>query len=63
MNLQHEKIDSLCEKLQLLGICHNYLKISDESAKEESTYTSFLEKILEAEWKTRQKRRQTTLTR
>jgi DNA replication protein DnaC len=63
MNLQHEKIDILCEKLQLLGISRNYLKISDESAKEESTYASFLEKILDAEWKMRQTRRQTTLTR
>lgn len=62
MNLLHEKIDILCEKLQLLGISHNYLKISDEAAQEESTFTSFLEKILTAEWKMRQTRRQTALT-
>lgn len=63
MNLQHEKIDSLCAKLQLQGISQSYLKLSDEAAKEESTFTTFLERVLDSEWKMRNTRKQRTLTR
>jgi len=45
MNLQHEKIDALCDKLQLQGISQNYLKISAEAAKEETTFAAFLESV------------------
>lgn len=63
MNLLHEKIENLCEKLQLQGVSQDYLKLSDEAAKEESTFTTFLEKVLDAEWKMRNARKQRTLTR
>ena len=63
MNLQHEKIEALCEQLQLLGISQNYLKICEEAAKEEYTFAGVLEKLLDIEWKTRQVRKKTTLTR
>jgi DNA replication protein DnaC len=63
MNLQHEKIDALCDKLQLQGISQNYLKISAEAAKEETTFAAFLEKLLEVEWQMRNVRKRRTLTR
>lgn len=63
MNLQQEKIENLCEKLQLIGIENHFQNLAAEAAKKEQTFTDFLEKILEAELLARQKRRQTTLTR
>lgn len=63
MNLQHEKIEMLCEKLQLPGVLTNYLQLSEEAAKKESTFASFLERLLNEEWKSRQGRRQRMLTR
>lgn len=54
MNLQNEKIQYLCERLNLLGILENYTIIAQEFAKKDGTYTSFLEKILQAEQNVRE---------
>ena len=49
MNLQHEKIQDLCQQLKLEGIQNAYSSISQECAKEEMSFTDCIEKLLKAE--------------
>jgi DNA replication protein DnaC len=63
MNLQNEKIQYLCEKLNLLGILENYHIISQEFAKKEETYCSFLETLLQIEQNIRDSRSRAMVTK
>ncbi|MFP3013110.1 MAG: hypothetical protein ACEY3D_09610 [Rickettsia sp.] len=47
MNLQHQRIEELCRFLNLVQISENYLDIAQSSSKEDSSYTDFLESILD----------------
>lgn len=53
MNLQHERIDNLCQQLELNGVLQSYSNIAQNSANNNESYTDFLEKILEEEWSIR----------
>ena len=53
MNLQHERIDSFCQQLELNGVLQSYSNIAQNSANNNESYTDFLEKILEEEWSIR----------
>ena len=53
MNLQHEKIQDLCQQLKLEGIQNAYSSISQECAKEEMSFTDCIEKLLKAEQEVR----------
>lgn len=63
MNLQHERILSLCEALNLPFIAQGYAALAQTAARRESGYSDFLEELLKAEQAGRQVRRQNTLTR
>ena len=53
MNLQHEKIQSLCQELKLEGIQSSYSSICQKCAKEEESFVGCLEQLLRAERQTR----------
>jgi DNA replication protein DnaC len=53
MNLQHERIDNFCQQLELNGVLQSYSNIAQNSANNNESYTDFLEKILEEEWRIR----------
>jgi DNA replication protein DnaC len=53
MNLQHERIDNFCQQLELNGVLQTYSNIAQNSANNNESYTDFLEKILEEEWRIR----------
>lgn len=53
MNLQHERIDNFCQQLELNGVLQSYSNIAQNSANNNQSYTDFLEKILEEEWRIR----------
>lgn len=63
MNLQDERITELCQGLQLTTLMRDYPAASQEAAKNESSYTDFLEELLRREWEGRQGRRRETLCR
>lgn len=49
MSLQNERIQTICEQLALPGILSCYSHMAQNAAKEEETYTDFLEKVLAEE--------------
>ena len=63
MNLQHERLVSLCETLSLPFIAQSYASASQEAAKQETAYSDFLEGLLRTEAAGRQVRKQSMLTR
>lgn len=63
MNLQHERIEDLCQKLNLIGIENQFQSLASEAVKEDKSYVDFLEQVLQSEYLARQTRRQNTLTR
>lgn len=63
MNLQHERLLSLCETLSLPFIAQGYASASQEAAKQETAYSDFLEGLLRTEAAGRQIRKQSMLTR
>lgn len=63
MNLQNERIEAICENLHLMSVAQNYSDIAQIATKEESSYASFLEKVLQAEVSLRQSRSRAMLTR
>lgn len=63
MNLQYERMQSLCETLNLPFIAQGYAVASQEAAEQETAYSDFLEGLLKAEAAGRQVRKQSMLTR
>ena len=62
MNLQHERMLSLCETLTLPFVAQAYLIASQEAAQKETAYSDFLEGLIKAEGAGRNMRKQTMLT-
>lgn len=46
MNLQHERIQTLCESLNLPFIAQGYPVAAQQAAQQESAYSDFLENLL-----------------
>ncbi len=63
MNLQHERILTLCESLNLPCVAQSYPAAAQQAALAETAYSDFLEELLKAEAQGRNVRKQTILTR
>jgi DNA replication protein DnaC len=63
MNLQHERMNNLCETLNLPFVAQGYASAAQEAAQEGMAYSDFLEELLKAEAAGRQVRKQNILTR
>lgn len=63
MNLQHERMQSLCEHLNLPFIAQAYPAAAQDAAQQETPYSDFLEQLLKTEAAGRNVRKQTILTR
>jgi DNA replication protein DnaC len=63
MNLQHERLQILCEGLNLPMIAQGYAAASQQAAANQTAYSDYLEGLLKAEAASREIRKQTTLTR
>ena len=63
MNLQHERVVSLCETLNLPFIAQGYAAVAQEAARRGTAYSDFLEALLKAEEAGRRVRKQSMLTR
>jgi DNA replication protein DnaC len=63
MNLQHERMLTLCEMLNLPFVAQAYPVAAQDAAQQETTYSDFLEELLRAEAAGRNVRKQTMLTR
>ena len=63
MNLQHERMLSLCETLSLPFVAQGYAVASQDAAEKETAYSDFLEGLLRTEAAGRQVRKQSLLTR
>lgn len=63
MNLQHERIVELCDRLALCAIADQYATLADQSSKSDAAYSDFLLSLLEAEAAVRQARSRETLVR
>ena len=49
MNLQQERIDDLCAQIGFKGLPNHYITLCQVAAKEEWTYSDFLENALRKE--------------
>ncbi len=63
MNLQYERIVSLCDTLTLPFVAQDYGLAAQDAAKREVSYSDFLEGLLREEAAGRQVRKQSMLTR
>ena len=63
MNLQHERLGALCESLSLPFIAQGYGAAVQKAAKEEMSYSDFLEGLLREEVAGRTVRKQSMMTR
>ena len=63
MNLQYERIQSLCETLKLPVLAQSYAQAAQHAASEQTPYSDFLETLLQSEVAGRQARKQRMLTR
>jgi DNA replication protein DnaC len=63
MNLQHERIETLCAGLNLPAIAQGYAAAAQRAAAEQSGYSDFLESLLRDEAAGRLARKQNMLTR
>jgi DNA replication protein DnaC len=63
MNLQHERMLSLCELLNLPFVAQAYPVAAQDAAQRETPYSDFLEGLLKVEAAGRNVRKQNTLTR
>lgn len=61
MNLQTQRLHELCEGLGLSGVEVNYAALAQTAAKQESSYTDYLEQCLKAEQQSRQQRTRSVL--
>ena len=63
MNVQDDRIRTVCEALTLTAIGENYPILAEEAAKKETSYVDFLEQCLNAEQDERRRRSQSVLTK
>jgi DNA replication protein DnaC len=63
MNIQHERILSMCERLSLSAIATNYSHIAQNAAEKQLGYSDFLENLLNIEFQDKQQRSRTLLTK
>jgi len=63
MNLQHERIQLLCEQLRLPAVAQGYAAAAQQAADQQQAYSEFLEGLLQGEMAHRHVRRQCVLTR
>jgi DNA replication protein DnaC len=63
MNVQSERIASLCTELKLPGVAEQHAVIAQEAARKELTFTDYLERVLKTEIDTRQQRTRQMLMR
>ena len=63
MNLQHERIERVCEQLKLGAIAQSYPAVAQAAVANESSFTDFLESVLKEELSARQIRTQATMMR
>jgi DNA replication protein DnaC len=61
MNLQHERIATLCQTLNLSGIDNEYAALAQSAVSAEHSYSDYLEQCLEAERRTRAHRTRAVL--
>lgn len=63
MNLQHERMLTLCERLNLPFVAQAYPMAAQDDAQQDTAYSDFLERLLQAEALVRNVRKQNMLTR
>ena len=63
MNLQHERIGILCERLNLPFVAQAAGALAQQAAREQMSYSDFLEVLLKEEAAGRTARKQSTMTR
>jgi len=63
MNLQHERINSLCERLKLPFVAQAVGALAQQAAREDMAYSDFLEALLKEEAHGRNARKQSMMTR
>lgn len=63
MTVQAQRIESLCEKLQLLSVLTHYSSLAQQAVQAEQSYLDFLEALLVQEHQTKQQRSRAILTR
>lgn len=63
MNLQHERITTLCDALNLPFVAQGYGAAAQDAAKREMAYSDFLEGLLREEAAGRKVRKQSMMTR
>ncbi len=61
MNLQHERIASLCQQLKLERSAAEYSAVADRAARAELSFADFLEQLLLTEIRAKQERTRTAL--
>ncbi len=61
MNLQHERIQALCEQLKFARLQTDWPAIAQDAAREQASFADFLERLLGAEARARQERKVATL--
>jgi DNA replication protein DnaC len=63
MNLQHERIATLCQQLRLSTTAEAYVSLADHAARKKLTLPDFLEELLKAEVAARQSRTRAMLAK
>ena len=63
MNLQHERIGTLCERLNLPFVAQVAGALAQQAARDQMSYSDFLEALLKEEAAGRTARKQSTMTR
>lgn len=63
MSIQHERIISLCQRLNLSAIANNYSHLAQQAAEKNSGFSDFLEQLISLEWEEKQRRSRTLLTK
>lgn len=63
MSIQHERIISLCQRLNLSAIATNYSHLAQQAAEKNSGFSDFLEQLISLEWEEKQRRSRTLLTK
>lgn len=63
MNLQHERISTLCEHLNLPFVAQALGALAQQAARDQMAYSDFLEALLKEEAAGRTARKQSTMTR
>src|SRR5699024_548657 len=61
MNLQHERIDALCQELKLGRIAADWPHLAQQAVQQEASHAEFLEQLLLAEQQARTERSRQTL--